>query len=45
MKVNIYTVGYQVYLVPYLKITHDRVLHGRYEVIFGWWNREIVISW
>lgn len=34
----------QVYLLPYLKITHSRHLNGDYEIIFGWLKWEIVIG-
>ena len=44
MKINSYEVMYQMYLLPYIKITHDRFLNGSYELIIGWFNREIVIS-
>ncbi len=44
MKINFYQVAYQIYLIPYIKITHDRVLNGDYELIIGWFNREIVIG-
>ena len=44
MKVEIITVDYQIYLLPYLKITTNRFLNGRYELIIGWLNKEIIIS-
>ncbi len=44
MKINFYQVAYQIYLIPYIKITHDRFLNGDYELIIGWFNREIVIG-
>ena len=44
MKINFYQVAYQIYLLPYIKISHDRFLNGSYELIIGWFNREIVIS-
>jgi len=44
MKINSYEVMYQMYLLPYIKITHDRFLNGSYELIIGWFNKEIVIS-
>ncbi len=44
MIIQIYTVAYQVYLLPYIKITHDTVLNGSYEIIIGWLNKELVIS-
>lgn len=44
MKISSYEVMYQIYLLPYIKITHDRFLNGSYELIIGWFNKEIVIS-
>lgn len=34
----------QIYILPYIKVTYDRVLNGNYELIVGWINREISIS-
>ena len=44
MKIKTYNVSYQIYLLPYIKITHDRFLNGNYEFILGWFNKEITIS-
>jgi len=44
MNVEISNVSYQTYLLPYLKITTNRFLNGRYELIIGWLNKEIIIS-
>jgi len=44
MKINFCKVAYQIYLLPYIKITHNRFLNGSYELIIGWFNREIIIS-
>lgn len=44
MKVQIDTVGYQVYVTPYIKITHDKFLNGSREFIIGWLKWEVVIS-
>ena len=44
MKIDFYNVAYQTYLTPYVKITNDRFLNGSYELIIGWFNREMVIS-
>lgn len=43
MKIQSYKVMYQVYLLPYIKVTNDKFLNGNYELIVGWWNREVVI--
>jgi len=42
---KIYKIESQVYLLPYIKVTHDRILNGRYELIVGWLNIEIVIMY
>jgi hypothetical protein len=44
MKVQIDTVGYQVYVTPHIKITHDRFLNGNHEFIVGWLKWELVVS-
>jgi hypothetical protein len=44
MKIKIYTVFSQLYITPYVKITYDKFLNGDYELIIGWFNKEIVIS-
>jgi len=44
MKISLDQVMYQIYLTPYIKITHDKWLNGRYEFIIGWLNYQIVIS-
>jgi len=44
MNIKIYIVFSQLYITPYVKITHDRYLNGSYELIIGWFNRGIVIS-
>lgn len=44
MKIGIHTIVSQIYLFPFIKITHDRFLNGDYELIVGWINKEISIS-
>ena len=44
MGIKIYSVWGQVYLLPYVKITHTKRLNGNIELIVGWWNREIVLE-
>ena len=44
MKIRIYKVGYQFYLLPYIKITYSRFLNGNYELILGWFNRQITLE-
>ena len=44
MKIGIDLVIGQVYLTPYIKITHTRWLNGKYEFIAGWLNYQISIE-
>ena len=44
MKVTRCKVWGQIYLLPYIKITHDRTLNGDLELIIGWLNRELIIG-
>jgi hypothetical protein len=44
MKLSINEVWGQVYLLPFIKLTHTRRLNGDIELIIGWLNREFVLS-
>lgn len=44
MKFNIYSVWGQVYFLPYIKMTHNRLLNGNIELIIGWLKWEIVVG-
>lgn len=44
IKISICRVWGQIYLLPYLKLTHTRDLNGDLELILGWINREVIIS-
>jgi hypothetical protein len=44
MKISINEVWGQVYLLPFIKLTHTRDLNGDLELIIGWLNRELVIG-
>ena len=35
----------QVYLTPYVMVTHDRALYGDLEIVFGWWNFQVAFGW
>ena len=43
MRIEVYTIMCQVYLLPYVKVTHTKYLNGYYELSFGWLNKELVI--
>lgn len=44
MKISLDTVMSQIYVLPYIKITHDRWLNGDYEFIIGWLKWQITIG-
>jgi hypothetical protein len=44
MKISINEVWGQVYLLPFIKLTHTRQLNGDLELIIGWLNKELVLS-
>jgi hypothetical protein len=44
MKIEIHTIGYQIYVIPFIKITYNKILNGKYELIVGWLNKAISIS-
>ena len=44
MKMFVSKVWGQIYLLPYIKVTHDKMLNGDYEVIIGWLKWEFVIA-
>jgi hypothetical protein len=44
MKFSIYSVWGQIYVFPYLKLTHSRNLNGDLELIIGWLNKELIIG-
>ena len=42
MKIRLDQVVCQIYVLPYIKITYDKFLNGRYEFIIGWLNYELI---
>lgn len=34
----------QLYVIPSIKVTYSRFLNGDLEVVFGWFNRLLVIA-
>ncbi len=40
----IHTVYGQIYLLPYIKLTHSRKLNGDLELIIGWLKWEVVFA-
>ena len=43
MKIAISKIWGQIYLLPFMKITHDKYLNGDYEFIIGWLKWELII--
>ena len=44
MCISTFKVMGQVYVLPYIKITHERMLNGDLELIIGWFNYGISFS-
>lgn len=46
MKLELNTIESQLYIFPFIKITHDKCLNGKYELIFGWlkWDVTIILT-
>jgi hypothetical protein len=45
MRISKHTIFGQAYILPFIKITHDVFLNGEYELIVGWFNIEISLSY
>jgi hypothetical protein len=45
MKISIHKIDSQLYLLPFVKVTYDKVLNGSYELIIGWLNIGLSISY
>ena len=44
MEISISKIWGQVYLLPFIKITHNKFINGKYEFIIGWLKWEIIIT-
>jgi len=44
MKITKCEVWGQIYVTPFIKLTHDRLLNGDIELIIGWLKWEIIIG-
>jgi len=44
MKIETSLVYGQVYIFPFIKITHNKFLNGNYEFIVGWLKWELIIT-
>ena len=45
MRFEKYEMVDQMDLIPFIRITYSKNLNGRYEVILGWLNYGICLSW
>jgi hypothetical protein len=45
MKIVIDEIWGQIYVLPTIKITHDRMLNGKHELILGWFKYQLVFMW
>ena len=45
MKIRIHKISYQISLLPFIKVTHDKILNGEYELIIGWLKMGISLSY
>ena len=44
MRLTFVNIWGQVYLLPFVKLTHDRTLNGDLELIIGWLKWEIIFG-
>lgn len=46
MRIEFMTQWHQIYLLPTIRITHDKFLYGFYNIEFWWlkWGFEIILS-
>jgi hypothetical protein len=44
MKISISSIWGQIYILPFIKLTHTRTLNGDLELIIGWLNKEVIIG-
>ena len=44
MRISISSIWGQVYILPFIKLTHTRTLNGDLELIIGWLKWELVIG-
>tara|TARA_R110001632_G_scaffold2344_3_gene10448 strand:- start:3936 stop:4109 length:174 start_codon:yes stop_codon:yes gene_type:complete len=44
MEISIIEIWGQVYLLPFIKITHNKLLNGNYEFIIGWLKWELIFT-
>jgi len=45
MKISTYKIAYQFHILPFVKVTYDKVLNGDYELMIGWFNIGVSFSY
>ena len=45
MRISKHTIVGQLHVLPFIKVTYDKTLNGDYELIVGWFNIGISISY
>ena len=45
MKISKHKIVGQAYIIPSIKITYDKTLNGEYELIIGWFNIGLSLSY
>jgi len=45
MSIERFTIDSQIYILPTIKVTYSKFLHGAYDVQLIWFNRGIAIEW
>ena len=44
MRIRICNIWGQVYITPFIKVTHGRLLNGDLELIVGWLKWELILA-
>lgn len=45
MKISVHKIESQLYLLPFIKVTYNKILNGNYELIIGCFNIGMSISY
>jgi len=45
MSIETFTIDSQIYVLPTIKVTYSKFLHGAYDIQLIWFNRGISIEW
>jgi len=44
MDIELEQIWGQVYILPFVKVTHDKYLNGNYEFIIGWLKWQLTLT-